>query len=286
LNRNANTFIDCAPYYAANQCFEILQRIIKKNQSLKLTLGVKCGLKSKLKNGNHVSLPSRYLVSDLKKIIKTIKHPDFSRCSFIFQFHQLEFKPNKDFLIELSMAIKDRQFEGVGVANCNLHDFYWCLKKFKEHGIPFRTFQIHANILEQKHARKLCKLLMKYSITPVFNRVLARGALAYNTLREEPPLNSRILRSNRIKKWITSEKKSRLEQFWKFCDKEEIGYVEFAIGYLLKRFVKSIILVPSPEEKKSLKGLKKAVNFRLNSRRRAFAGKLHLRTFPKYYFEK
>lgn len=286
LNRNANTFIDCAPYYAANQCFQNLQKIIKKNQFLKLTLAVKCGLKSKLKNGNHVSLPSRYLVSDLENIIKTIKHPDFSRCSFIFQFHQLKFKPNKDFLIKLSMAIKDRQFEGVGVANCNLHDFYWCLKKFKAHGIPFRSFQIHANILEQKHARKLCKLLMKYNITPVFNRVLARGALAYNTLKEKPPLNSRIVKSNRIKKWISSEKKNRLKQFWKFCDKEEIGYVEFAIGYLLKRFVKSIILVASPKEKKSLKELKKAVNFRLNSRRGAFAEKLHLSTFPRYYFEK
>jgi aryl-alcohol dehydrogenase-like predicted oxidoreductase len=286
LNRNANTFIDCAPYYAASQCFQKLQEIIKKNKSLKLTLAVKSGLKSKLKNGNHVSLPSRYLVSDLENIKKTIKHPDFSMCSFIFQFHQLEFKPNRNFLIKLSMAIKDRQFEGVGVANCNLHDFYWCLKKFQEHGIPFKTFQIHANLIELKHARKLCKLLMKYNITPVFNRVLARGALAYNTLKETPPKKSRILKSNRIKKWLSIEKKRKLEQFWKFCDKEGIGYVEFAIGYLLKRFEKSIVLVASPMEKKSLKGLKEALNFRLNSRRNAFADKLHLRTFPRYYFEK
>ena len=156
LNRNASTFIDCAPYYAANRCFQNLKKIIKKNNTLNLTLGVKCGLKSKIKNGNHISLPTKYYVSDLDNIKKTIKHPVFSGCSFIFQFHQLELKPDENFLIDLAKAIKDKQFDGVGVANCNLQDFYWCLKKFNEHGIPFRTFQIHANLLEQKHARKLC----------------------------------------------------------------------------------------------------------------------------------
>jgi len=286
LNRDATTFVDCAPYYAGNRCFKKLENILKRDQSLNLTLAIKIGLLSRKEKGNHVSLPTQYKVYDLTKIKNLINKPCFSRCSFLFQFHQLQYKPKTKFLIKLSESIHNNHFKGVGVANCNLRDFFWCLNKFKEHKIPFKTFQMHANIIEQKHIRQFYSLLVKHKITPVFNRALARGALAYNSIKDDPPINSRIMTSNRVKKWLTKQKKNKLKTFWDFCDRKKINYVEFSLGYLLKRFTKSIILIASPRKKGSENVLEKALKFRITNKKNSFAERLRLKSFPKYYFEK
>lgn len=227
--KNGIDLIDTAPLYGNGFSEEIIGQYFAKIPN-RPRIATKVGLLATTNKVGQFSVTNDKLIkanicNSVHKSLKKLKLDNID----ILTLHAFDqTTPIEETVLVVNDLIKQGKINSLSCSNFNPDQLKKLIKCCRNTNTQIDSAQVHYNLIERRAEGRFIKLCEDFNLQLHVNRALARGALSSKYL-EGIPLSSRAFGSQRIRKWLTSEKLTIISNLNAICKKYDMTIVDASI---------------------------------------------------------